>query len=244
MVTNQLRNQHLLWRAGFGPMAEELHQLPNASHKSYVAALFKASAKSPIFIDVVSNAFKGLVMGIGEIGKQNKQLNEDEKNKVRQQSKQDIRNLNLTWLNEMVNSEQQIREKISLFWHGHFASRNLNILYQQQLLDVIRRNALGNFGDLLAEVSKTAAMINFLNNNQNRKGSPNENFAREVMELFTLGRGSYTEADIKEAARSFTGWGANLAGEFVFRKHQHDNGQKTFWDKQVILLVMMCSTSY
>ena len=120
---------------------------------------------------------------------------------------------------------------MSLFWHGHFASRNLNILYQQQLLDIIRRNALGNFGDLLTEVSKSAAMINFLNNNQNKKDHPNENFAREVMELFTLGRGNYTEMDIKEAARAFTGWGATLSGEFVFRKFQHDAGNKTVLGK-------------
>ncbi|MBC7829859.1 MAG: DUF1800 domain-containing protein [Chitinophagaceae bacterium] len=231
MVPNQLKNQHLLWRAGFGPMAEEFGQLTTASQKSYVEALFKASSKSPGYIDVASNALKGLVMGMDEIAKQNKQLSDEEKKQFRQQSRQDIKNLNLTWLNEMVNSGQQLREKLSLFWHGHFASRNLNILYQQQLLDVIRKNALGSFGDLLTEVSKSAAMINFLNNNQNRKGHPNENFAREVMELFTLGRGNYTESDVKEAARSFTGWGANVSGEFVFRKPQHDTGQKTVLGK-------------
>ena len=231
MVTNQLKNQHLLWRAGFGPMAEQVEGLTSASSKSYVEALFEASQKSPAYIDVASNALKGLLMGIDEVSKQNKQLNEEEKKKFRQQSRQDIKNLNLTWLNEMVNSEQQLREKVSLFWHGHFASRNLNILYQQQLLDLIRRNALGNFGDLLTGVSKSAAMINFLNNNQNRKGNPNENFAREVMELFTLGRGHYTETDVKEAARSFTGWGANVSGEFIFRRPQHDHGQKTILGK-------------
>jgi uncharacterized protein (DUF1800 family) len=231
MLSNQLKNQHLLWRAGFGPMAEQVGQLTTASQKAYVEALFKSSAKSPKYIDVASNALKGLVMGMDEISKQSRQLNAEEKRKLRQQSRQDIKNLNLTWLDEMVNSEQQLREKMSLFWHGHFASRNLNILYQQQLLDVIRRNALGNFRELLSDVSKSAAMINFLNNNQNRKGHPNENFAREVMELFTLGRGHYSENDIKEAARSFTGWGANLSGEFVFRKHQHDNGVKTVLGK-------------
>lgn len=231
MVTNQLKNQHLLWRAGFGPIAQEFHQLPKASTTAYVEALFKASSKSPAYIDVASNALKGLMMGVDEVVKQNKQLSDEEKRKMRQQSRQEIRNLNLTWLDEMVHSEQQLREKLSLFWHGHFASRNLNILYQQQLLDVIRRNALGNFGDLLVEVSKSAAMINFLNNNQNKKGHPNENFAREVMELFTLGRGNYTENDVKEAARAFTGWGANLGGEFVFRKAQHDTGKKSILGK-------------
>jgi len=231
MTSNQLKNEHLLWRAGFGPMAEEIHQLSEASQKSYVKAIFDASSKAPEYIDVASNAVKGLIMGMGEIGKQNNPLNDEEKKKFRQQSRQDIKNLNLSWLNEMVSSGQQLREKLAFFWHGHFASRNLNILYQQQLLDILRRNALGNFGNLLIEVSKSAAMINFLNTNQNRKGQPNENFAREVMELFTLGRGNYTENDIKEAARSFTGWGANFAGEFVFRRQHHDNGNKTIMGK-------------
>ena len=233
VVTNQLKNQHLLWRAGFGPMAEELTQITSASQKSYFQALAKASRKNPAYIDVADNYIKGLVMGIDEVGKQQQRrdLDEEQRKRVRQQSREDIKSLNLAWLNEMVHSDAQLREKMSLFWHGHFASRNLNILYQQQLLDVIRRNALGKFGDLLKEVSKSAAMINFLNNNQNRKDHPNENFAREVMELFTMGRGNYTENDIKEAARAFTGWGANAKGEFVFRKFYHDAGSKTVLGK-------------
>ena len=76
MVTNQLKNQHLLWRAGFGPMAEEFHQLPGTSPSSYVQALFKACAKPPRYIDVASNAVKGLMMGVDEIVKQNKQLSD------------------------------------------------------------------------------------------------------------------------------------------------------------------------
>jgi len=230
-LSQQQKNQHLLWRAGFGPMNEEFGQLASASTNSYVNALFKASAKSPLYIDVADSAIKGLMMGVDDIVKQQQQLNEEQRKKLRQQSREDIKNLNLTWISEMVNSEQQLREKMAFFWHGHFASRNLNILYQQKLLDVIRKNALENFGDLLSEVSKSAAMINFLNNNQNRKGHPNENFAREVMELFTLGRGNYTEQDIKEAARAFTGWGANIKGDFVFRQYQHDNDKKTVLGK-------------
>ena len=232
VVTNQLKNQHLLWRAGFGPMAEDLHQLATASQKSYFHALSKASRKKPEYLDLADNYIKGLMMGIDEIGRtQRKELSDEEKKKVRQASRESIKSLNLAWLNEMINSDAQLREKMSLFWHGHFASRNLNILYQQQLLDAIRRNALGNFGDMLKEVSKSAAMINFLNNNQNRKDHPNENFAREVMELFTMGRGNYTEHDVKEAARAFTGWGANVKGEFTFRKFVHDDGQKQFLGK-------------
>ena len=120
---------------------------------------------------------------------------------------------------------------MSLFWHGHFATKTVNILYDQALLNVIREHALGNFRDLLLNVSKSASMIQFLNNNQNKKGHPNENFARELMELFTIGRGHYTETDVKESARAFTGWGTNFQGEFDFRPRQHDDGVKTFFGK-------------
>jgi uncharacterized protein (DUF1800 family) len=171
------------------------------------------------------------MMGIDQVGQmQKKDLSPEERKKRQQLSRESVRNLNLYWLKEMVNSAAQLREKMAFFWHGHFACRNLNVFYQQGLLGVIRRNALGNFGTMLKEVSKSAAMLNFLNNQQNRKNHPNENFAREVMELFTLGRGNYTENDIKEAARAFTGWGSNVQGEFVFRKNQHDFGSKTVLD--------------
>jgi uncharacterized protein (DUF1800 family) len=232
IVTNQLKNQHLMWRAGFGPKADDLIQLSTVSQKSLFKLVLKNSSKSPQYIDVADNILKGLMMGMDDMQKIKKaDLSADEKKQIRKQSEHDIKSLNLAWMNEMVQSEAQLLEKMSFFWHGHFASRNVNIFYQQLLLDTIRKNALGNFGDLLREVSKSAAMINFLNNNQNKKDHPNENFAREVMELFTIGRGNYSETDVKEAARAFTGWGADLQGEFVFRKFQHDNGDKAVLGK-------------
>ena len=227
-LTNQQRNQHLLWRAGFGPAVEQLGDLSKFTPQQFYKALVKASDKKPDYVNLADNYLQGLMMGIDQAGKvQRKELTAEERKKRQQMSRQGIRNLNLYWLKEMVNSKAQLREKMAFFWHGHFACRNLNVFYQQGLLDVIRRNALGNFGTMLKEVSKSAAMLNFLNNQQNRKDHPNENFAREVMELFTLGRGNYTEHDIKEAARAFTGWGSNLQGEFVFRRFQHDFGNKT-----------------
>jgi uncharacterized protein (DUF1800 family) len=120
-----------------------------------------------------------------------------------------------------------IREKMTLFWHGHFASTSNNAYLVQQQHNLIKKHALGNFSDLLKAVSKDAVMLQYLNNQQNRKGAPNENFAREVMELFTLGRGHYTELDIKEAARAFTGWGFDKNGEYVFRTMVHDYSEKT-----------------
>ena len=227
-LSNQLKNQHLMWRAGFGPAVEQLPDLSKFTPKQFYKALVKASDKKPEFIDVADDYLKGLLMGIEETGRlQKKEMAVEDRKKVQQKNREGVRNLNLFWMHNMVNSASQLREKMAFFWHGHFACRNINIFYQQGLLDVLRRNALGNFGTMLKEVSQTAAMLNFLNNQQNRKDHPNENFAREVMELFTLGRGNYTEQDIKEAARAFTGWSANMKGEFVFRRFQHDFGSKT-----------------
>lgn len=231
-LSNQLKNQHLLWRAGFGPSVEQLDELDKISPQKLYKAIHRSSSKRPEFLQAADSSFQGLVMGIQDAGRMQKQeMTPEQRKELQKKSRDAIRNLNLYWINEMVNSEAQLREKLAFFWHGHFACRNLNVFYQQQLLDVIRSNALGSFRDMLHEVSKTAAMLNFLNNNQNKKDHPNENFAREVMELFTMGRGNYTEEDVKEGARAFTGWGANARGEFVFRKNVHDDGRKNFLGK-------------
>ncbi len=228
MGNYQLQNQHLLWRAGFGPSTPDLHNLAEAKPAETYLSLVKASAKKPGYFNPANNLVQGFMMGL----KNAKRKNEDadaKTNKRKQfarQSRELIKDLNLVWIDEMASSNAQLTEKMALFWHGHFACRNLNVYFQQTLLHDIRTHALGNFGDLLMAVSKSPAMLAFLNNQQNRKSQPNENFAREVMELFTLGRGNYTEADVKEAARAFTGWGFNLQGEFVFKRFQHDAGQK------------------
>jgi uncharacterized protein (DUF1800 family) len=227
VITDQLKNQHLIWRAGFGPMTEDVDQLRQASQATVFKALKKASAGSPQYINVASNLAQEMMGAGADRRMRRSEMSAEEKKQLQKQSRQDLKSLNLAWLGEMVNSDAQLREKMSLFWHGHFASRNQNIYYQQLLLDIIRQHALGNFADLLHQVSKSAAMLNFLNNNQNKKDHPNENFAREVMELFTMGRGHYSEQDVKEAARAFTGWGANAQGEFVFRPFQHDDRTKT-----------------
>lgn len=231
-VSNRLKNQHLLWRAGFGPMAENAADLDKISQKELWGLLQKTSAKKPQKINVAQNLVDGLYKGIQDVAQMQKpELTNDQKKQLREQSREDLKNLNIRWLEEMINNEAQLREKMSLFWHGHFACRVINSYFQQELLQTIRENALGNFKDMLRAVSKSPSMISFLNNQQNRKKKPNENFAREVMELFTMGRGNYTETDIKEAARAFTGWGFNLKGEFEFRKFQHDDDKKTVLGK-------------
>ena len=227
-MSNARNNLHLLWRAGFGPAVEQLNELDRYNPRQYWSALVKASEKPPTPIEVANNAIDGLVMGVQTFAELSKrELDPDQRKELQQRNRNGIRDLNSIWMSKMVNSSAQLREKMAFFWHGHFACRNLNVLYQQQLLNIIRQHALGNFGTMLKAVSRSAAMLNFLNNQQNRKDHPNENFAREVMELFTIGRGNYSESDVKEAARAFTGWTANFQGEFLFRRFQHDFGTKT-----------------
>ena len=110
-------------------------------------------------------------------------------------------------------------------------STNEGHFIQNQLL-TFREHALGNFKDLTRAISKDAAMIKFLNLNQNKKAHPNENFARELLELFTIGLGNYTEKDIQEASRAFSGWTYDKEGKAEFRKRFHDGGVKLFMGKK------------
>ncbi len=136
--------------------------------------------------------------------------------------------LNNKWLETMAGENGGLREKMTLFWHGHFACMDFVTLYALKLNNTIRANALGNFRDMVQAVAMESAMLRYLNNQENVKESPNENFAREVMELFTIGRGNYTEQDVKNAARAFTGWRAYNNGAFSLNTPKHDYGVKTF----------------
>ena len=133
------------------------------------------------------------------------------------------------WLYRLLYSPHPLQEKLTLFWHDHFATSNAKVndvgfmLGQNELL---RRHALGSFRTMLQEISKDPAMMVWLDTNLSTKGKPNENYARELMELFSLGIGHYTEQDIREAARAFTGWEIR-DGQFFFNRSQHDFGDKT-----------------
>ena len=143
------------------------------------------------------------------------------------------------WLEEMVTTPSPLTERMTLFWHNHFTSSQQKVklaelMYRQNV--TLRANALGNFGPLLHAIARDPAMVIYLDNAQNRRGAPNENFAREVMELFTLGEGHYGEQDIKEAARAFTGWSLDRdTGQFVYRRFIHDYGYKTVLGKSGFL---------
>lgn len=238
-MNNQTRLQqtrHLFARAGFGATPAELHKAAQQPLRKVVRQLLKDSA-SVAELNVVEpdqNEIKRQLKGLFRAGQLDKDML---KERIRQNAEK-VRELNLQWLDQMAAGQAPLREKMALFWHGHFACRTMgrNPLFMQQYANTLRQHALGSFRDLLMAVSKEPAMLQFLNNQQNRKNAPNENFAREVMELFTLGHsasspGNYSEHDIKEAARAFTGWQYTLNGQFVFREQVHDEGEKTIFGK-------------
>jgi uncharacterized protein (DUF1800 family) len=141
----------------------------------------------------------------------------------------DAARLKAWWLYRILYDPDPVREKLTIFWHGHFATSNRKVDGVPLMLaqnETLRRHALGPFGDLLSAMVGDAAMLVWLDGADSRKSKPNENFAREFLELFTLGVGHYTEPDIREAARAFTGW-AITDGRGVFRDAAHDNGAKT-----------------
>ena len=208
--------QHLYWRAGFGPEPCNLNDAEGKTAEDLVDHLFKTSESAEY-----------LKMDLSKFEVDRKSLSDKEKKALRKLANKSVYELDVMWLKQMVETKSVLREKMTFFFHDHFAMRSKNPKESIDLNNILRKHALGNFGDLLMEVSKSPAMIQFLNNKQNKKSSPNENFAREVMELFTLGRDNeYTETDIKEAARAFTGWSV-AKGQFIFRTRQHDSESKT-----------------
>ena len=221
-ISNLQKNKHLLLRAGFGA---NLSQIKNLDQVSLTEIWKKLATNDPLIPIQPKEA--GPDFDYQQLSKMDAEM----KKEVQKKNRRSNLEINLKFLNQMVHSEDQLREKMAFFWHGHFATRVVNSRFNLQLLNTIREKSLGNFGDLLKAVSQSPAMLQFLNNQQNKKGHPNENFAREVMELFTLGRGNYTEKDVQEGARAFTGWSFLPDGSFFERPRQHDFGPKTFLGK-------------
>ncbi|QJD78557.1 DUF1800 domain-containing protein [Spirosoma rhododendri] len=227
----QAQVRYLYSRAAFGATPAELTQAVEQPLRKTIRQLFhnSASVSDLIVVEPEQNQTRPVLRQLVRDGQLDKEMLRE---RIKQNA-QKIRDLNLLWVDRMAAGSGALREKMALFWHGHFACRpsGQNALFMQQYINTIRRHALGKFSDLLMGVSKEPAMLQFLNNQQNRKNAPNENFAREVMELFTLGRGNYSEHDVKEAARAFTGWQYTPAGQFVFRERVHDEGDKTIFGK-------------
>ena len=222
--------RHLLGRTGFGPTDAEVRTFAAMTREQAVATLLRDARSEAITPPPV------WALETGPTGAPRGDNVSAETRKAFQQLQ--IRHgveLRGWWVQEMLITPSPLTERMTLFWHNHFVSsqqkvRVARFMYAQNAL--LRANALGNFGTMLHAVSKDPAMLIYLDTAQSRKGQPNENFAREVMELFTLGEGHYGEQDIKEAARAFTGWSVDReTGRYLFRPGTHDYGVKTVLGK-------------
>lgn len=140
------------------------------------------------------------------------------------------------WVKHLLATKSPFLERMTLFWHNHFPSSikkttQASMLYQQNLM--LRKNSLGNFGQMIHDIARDPAMLLYLDGYVSTKEEPNENFGRELLELFTIGIGNYKESDMREAARAFTGWSIDdRNGLFIFKAQDHDNGVKTFLGKR------------
>ncbi len=201
---------HLYRRAGFGATFAELQE----GHKLGPAALIDRLLQGGPGQDEFDHDLAPLAKSIAAAN--------------------NAQQLRAWWLHRMLYTPHPLREKMTLFWHNHFATSNAKVQNAGFMLaqyELMRKFALGSFRDLLLEMStKDRAMLLWLDGRGSTKGNPNENYARELMELFSLGIGHYTEKDIREAARAFTGY--NLRGaELVFNPNNHDTGTKTVLGK-------------
>ncbi|HZY84764.1 MAG TPA: DUF1800 domain-containing protein [Gemmataceae bacterium] len=195
---------HLYRRAAFGGNLTELRRAVAAGHTATIDLLMKGEPKAA-----------GLYPSLTQWGRE---------------FSKEIGNLRGWWVYFMLNGGHPLRERMTLFWHNHFATSvakvtSVPLMYKQNVL--LRQHALGKFEPFLQAMSKDPAMLRWLDSNSNIKGRANENYAREVMELFSLGvHSGYTEKDIREAARAFTGWGTN-GDDYEFNAYFHDTGTKT-----------------
>lgn len=208
--------QHLYWRAGFGLSPREWAERQNWTIDQAINDLFaKATTPQPL--------------AKAPIPSSDNMMSAANRAETRKKERQLVGKINYDWLMRMANpKESALLERMSLFWHDHFACESKVGALAIGQLNILRKHALGNFRDLVLAIARDPSMIRYLNNQQNRKLQPNENFARELMELFTIGRGNYTEQDVKEAARAFTGWSSDREANYVFRARLHDYGEKTF----------------
>lgn len=232
--------RHLLWRAGFGGTPQQIQTLAQWGPERSVDYLLN-------FDDIPAEEIKGTLFDRdimrpynaeerGELAMARRQGDEAAVARLRAQrqeaernDRQQIRRMQQWWVKRMIETPRPLEEKMTLFWHGHFATsyRTIEDSYHMFMQnELFRKNALGNFGELLFAIIRDPAMIAYLDNNDSRKGRPNENLARELMELFSLGVGNYTEKDIKEGARALTGYTFE-DDRFVFQRNNHDDESKT-----------------
>ncbi len=225
---------HLLNRAGFGGPPEEIATLHRLGLPAAVDRLLAGDEDDDLFPPPallppaeIFARFREMQQATDAGAKRDLQMQR------RKEEGQQMRSLRSWWLERMRYTTHPAREKMTLFWHGHFATsmEKVNLAYLMwQQNETLRANALGNFRALTRQISRDPAMMRYLDLARSERGKPNENFARELMELFTLGEGvRYTEHDIRESARAFTGYRIDPRTQaFAYRARQADQTEKMF----------------
>ncbi len=231
--------RHLLLRAGFGGTDHQIRTLASWGPEKAVNHLLDYTT-IPALADSADAFDSSIIRPLSQDERRAYALarqrgDEDTlarfrtmRQRAQREDRRQMREIQRWWLTRMIRSPRPLEEKLTLFWHGHFATsyritEDSYHMYAQNRM--LRASAAGNVAGLLRGIITDPAMLRYLNNNQNRKGAPNENLARELLELFTMGEGNYAEHDIKEAARALTGYTYEDDG-FVFNRNQHDGGSK------------------
>lgn len=219
---------HLLTRTGFAPSPAQLSPWIGQPTAAAVDRLLReALAAKPVLQapdftrEVIRSPYN--------------RMEADERKEARKQARRDTIALSSWWFKQMRDTPAPLADRMTLFWHGHFATSMQKVQQEQGMYlqhQLLRRHALGSFRELAQGVARDPAMLIYLDGASNRVKAPNENFAREVMELFILGEGQYGERDIREAARAFSGWTVDRAmWRAEFRPARHDDGPKTLFGR-------------
>lgn len=219
--------QHLYARAGFGLTPKQFNQKLGSTLNDELKLLFGNARKES------QKLLKQDALFTKMTSKKYSSLQKKERRKLIQKTgKFKVQLVRLDWFERMTDINMALTERMSFFWHSHFACYLGKPHFAISQLNIYRKYGLGSFRDLLNAVAKDVGMIFYLNNQQNKKTKPNENFARELLELFTLGTGNYSENDIKNATKAFTGWAGDFSGKFIFEEENHDFGPKNFMGKR------------
>lgn len=231
---NRHHAAHLLKRAGFGGTRDEINTLAQLTQEQAVNQLvdwekIPYEVKEP---EWASPGYGALIKDRSELRKMSEEKRKEIQQEMQRMQRQNIQDLRERWLDRMLNTPRPFQEKMTLFWHGHFATSTEKVkaaYFMWKQLDLFRRMGNGSYEKLLVEVGRDPAMLVWLDGSQSKSGAPNENYARELMELFTLGEGHYTEEDIKESARAFTGWNVEQFAQTVrFAPRRFDDRRKKF----------------
>lgn len=223
--------RHLLARTSFGVTPAEIRAVESIEYSVAVDGLLDNPRR-----EAITPAPAWIGLGPAELRRRQQAAEAERKQAdVVRPVQEQGRELKNWWVEEMIATDQPLVERMTLFWHGHFTSSLMKVRYPGSLFRqnaLFRREALGNYATLLRSVARDPAMLIYLDGMRSVARQPNENFARELLELFTLGEGRYGEADVQAAARAFTGWSVDReTGQFMERAGQHDDGEKAFLGK-------------